>query len=62
MPDNRKPTGAPSTPPQSEDWRQIAERASRETNPKKLLELVRHLCALLEKHGAELKSSQPPPP
>ena len=42
------------------DWCEIAERASRESDPKKLIQLVRALCDRL--HEAELKKRKRPDP
>ena len=41
------------------DWCEIAERASRESDPKKLIQLVRALCDRLQE--AELKKKRPDP-
>lgn len=42
------------------DWCQIAERASRESDPKKLIQLVRALCDRLQE--AELRKRKRPSP
>ena len=42
------------------DWCEIAERASRESDPKKLIQLVRALCDRLQE--AELRKSKRPDP
>ena len=42
------------------DWCEIAERASRESDPKKLIQLVRALCDRLQE--AELKKGNRPDP
>lgn len=42
------------------DWCEIAERASRESDPKKLIQLVRALCDRLQE--AELKNRMRPDP
>jgi hypothetical protein len=42
------------------DWCEIAERASRESDPKKLIQLVRALCDRLQE--AELKKRKQPDP
>jgi len=42
------------------DWCEIAERASRESDPKKLIQLVRALCDRLQE--AELKKGKRPDP
>lgn len=42
------------------DWCEIAERASRESDPKKLIQLVRALCDRLQE--AELKRRRRPDP
>ena len=47
---------APGVP----DWCQIAERAAKESDPKKLIQLVRALCDRLQE--AELKSRRRPSP
>jgi hypothetical protein len=41
-------------------WREIAEKASEETDPKKLSELVAQLCAKLEEEQREKKAFTPP--
>ena len=33
----------------ADDWRELAEKASHETNPKKLIHLVQRLCDELDK-------------
>jgi predicted Zn-dependent protease len=44
-------------PPPTDEWREIAERASREQDPRKLIELVQELCKKLEEaHGKPPKS------
>jgi hypothetical protein len=40
-------------PPLTPDWREIAERASNERDPKKLIRLVKALCDRLEELHAE---------
>jgi hypothetical protein len=54
--------GKPPLPskPDSEDWRALAERASKETDPKKMLELVQRLCDALEQCKAERKPQEIP--
>ena len=45
------------------DWREIARKASTENDPKKLSELVAQLCALLEEHQLKRKQlTQAPAP
>lgn len=39
----------------SEDWREIAEEASREADPEKLLKLIQKLCDKLEERDAGRK-------
>jgi len=34
----------------SANWRTVAEKAAQETDPDKLLELVHHLCRILDEH------------
>ena len=46
--------------PHVPDWCEIAERASRESDPKKLIQLVRALCDRLQE--AELKKGKRPDP
>lgn len=43
--------------PDVPDWCEIAERASKESDPKKLIQLVRALCDRLQQ--AEQKKKQP---
>jgi hypothetical protein len=47
--DSKKPI-----PPEVEGWREIAERAAKEQNPSKLVELVTLLCEKLEEREAQL--------
>lgn len=46
-------------PPDVPDWCLIAERAAQESDPKKLIQLVRALCDRLQE--AELKKKKRPP-
>jgi len=57
MLDDKKPK---SPSPRWEDWREIAERASNETDPKKLIQLVRQLCDVLDQHEAKGKPTESP--
>ena len=50
---------ASNSDPHVPDWCEIAERASRESDPKKLIQLVRALCDRLQE--AELKRETPRP-
>lgn len=62
MSDDRKPEPVPSALQNPEDWRLIAEKASKETDPKKLLQLVQHLCDLLDRRDGsarKLPSAEP---
>lgn len=43
MPQDGKRPDA-STPPIHEDWRELAEKASNEQDPKKLVDFVQRLC------------------
>jgi len=45
----------PPIPPEKEEWREIAERASNETDPSKLLRLIEELCSKLEEREAHRK-------
>ena len=47
---------ASNSDPHVPDWCEIAERASRESDPKKLIQLVRALCDRLQE--AELKKKK----
>ena len=48
---------------QAPDWCDIAERAAKESDPKKLIQLVRALCdRLQEAERMKKKGSQPSPP
>ena len=40
-------------PTDGEDWRHLAERATEETDPEKLLEIIEQLCGALELREAE---------
>ena len=44
----KKTENSPETP-RADDWRELAERASHEMNPKKLIHLVQRLCDELDK-------------
>jgi hypothetical protein len=43
-------------------WREIAEKASKETDPKRLSELVTQLCERLEEEQRTKKAFTPPLP
>jgi len=49
----------PPIPPEKEEWREIAGRASNETDPNKLLRLIEELCSKLEEREANRKGPQP---
>jgi hypothetical protein len=49
----------PPIPREKEEWREIAERASNETDPVKLLQLIEELCSKLEEREARRKAPQP---
>jgi len=51
MPEN-KPLhfSTPALTFDSTNWRTVAEKAAQETDPDKLLELVHHLCRILDEH------------
>lgn len=51
MADQQKPEKSPK----DEDWRDLAEKASREPDPKRLVELVKELCDKLEHREAVQK-------
>ena len=53
MPTNGKRT-------RTRDWRDLAERASKETNPEKLVRFVEELCGVLELREAE-RHAKPTP-
>lgn len=55
MPDNGKVSNPPAPP--IEHWRELAEKASQEEDPKKLLEEVEELCQELEKRETKLRGS-----
>ncbi len=46
-----------STLEQHDDWRAIAEKASQEPDPKKVVKLVEDLCQKLEEREAQRKGS-----
>ncbi len=52
MPD---PKSASKPNPHTEDWRDLAEQASRESDPQKLVKLVQDLCDRLDQWHAERK-------
>ena len=49
----------PPVPP-PEDWRKLAQQASAESDPNKLMEIVEHLCEAIDRTKPE--SSKPTPP
>ncbi len=48
-----------SEPPVQEEWRDIAEKASHEQDPRKLLKLVDALCDTLDQRAAAQKQKPP---
>jgi hypothetical protein len=44
------------TPPEGKEWQQLADLASKETDPQKLIELVQQLCDALETHESTRKN------
>ena len=54
--------GVPLMAPQLEkgDWRPIAEQASKETDPQKLMTLIGKLCCALEGEGGEKSRANAP--
>jgi hypothetical protein len=62
MPDDEKsqPTAPSPPPPRPDDWRKIAEQASTEMDPGRLLELVQDLCSKLDEQKAQRNRAQPP--
>jgi hypothetical protein len=46
-----------SSPSDTLTWRELAEKASHEMDPKKLIELVQRLCAALEKESASRRET-----
>jgi hypothetical protein len=52
--------GTPKNLSPAPSWREIAEKASKETDPKKLSELVGQLCAKLEEEQQKKKTFAPP--
>jgi len=44
-----------SPPHEGEHWHELAERASKEQDPKKLVEEVEELCEELERREAEIR-------
>ena len=61
MPDDEKPLATP-LPHSAEDWRKIAEQASKEMDPGKLLQLVQDLCTKLDERNAQRNHGQAPKP
>lgn len=53
--DNKPQSSVLPAASQCQDWREIAERASKETDPNQPLKLVQDLCDLLEQRDAERK-------
>jgi hypothetical protein len=49
----------PAVPP-PEDWRKLAEQASAEPDPNKLIEIVEHLCEAIDRPKPD--PSKPPSP
>ncbi len=58
MPEHGRDTSANVA--KSEDWRAIAERASKEQDPAKLIQLIEELCNLLEQQAATQKRKESP--
>ena len=52
--------GTPKNLSPASSWREIAEKASAENDPKKLSELVALLCAMLEDEQRNKKTFAPP--
>ncbi len=52
MPQDGKPTTSSTSPP-SKDWREIAERASKEPDPNKLLQLIEELCDSMDRERVQ---------
>jgi len=48
-------------PNQPESWRDLAQKASSEKDPKKLLQLVQELCDRLDQESATRKAQQKKP-
>lgn len=48
-----------NAPPEVPDWCLIAERAAQESDPKKLIQLVRALCDRLQEAELKKKKRQP---
>ena len=60
MPDNVSANDKTQRAKAAEDCRTIAEKASRETNPSRLIELVEDLCHKIEERGGLHDSKKPP--
>jgi hypothetical protein len=59
MPDD----GTPNTPPPPQDWRDLAQKASTELDPKKLTNIVSELLKKLDEVERKRKAlAQPTPP
>jgi hypothetical protein len=54
--DGKKP---PEPPP--EDWRNLAQQASTEADPNKLMEIVEHLCDVIDQEKSQQNKPQAPP-
>lgn len=46
-------------PPSTEDWRKLAQQASIEADPNRLIELVQRLCEVLEDSNSHPKADTP---
>lgn len=46
--------------PSERDWREIAEQATKETNPEKLVRIVEELCGALDKRNQQNQSQSTP--
>ncbi len=58
--DNKPPI--PPKAPIPRDWRELAERASKEPDPEKLTQLIEELCDSIDRLRAERRNRMSPPP
>ncbi len=62
MPNAARDEAPKPTTPETEDWRELAEKASNEQDPKKLLETVARLCDSIDKRQAAQAALRKGPP
>ena len=60
MSEDGLPKKPPATAGDAEEWREIAQKAANEKDPKKLIKLVENLCDALEEQNAARKRLRRP--